>query len=95
MFWAVFELKDLARVEGACVFLRSGVMSNQGMGVASGDACAVLLPRGRGKPRGGVRGRSLGDACAETVGGRPDSPLFRFAILRGSGSGGGSGGWSL
>lgn len=51
-------------------------------------------PRG-GARLAGVMGRGLEGACAKAVGGRPDSPLFRFAILRGSGSGGGGGGWSL
>lgn len=65
------------------------------VGVAKAHACAVLLLRWWGVPKARGRGRGLRGACAEAVGGRPDSPLFDFAILRGSGSGGGSGGWSL
>lgn len=66
------------------------------VGVVFRDACAVLLQLGVGRAQsGGIGRRGLRGACAEAVGGRPDSPLFGFAILRGSGSGGGSGGWSL
>lgn len=90
-----FELNDLARLEGACVFLRLAVVSNQEGGRGCRERLRVAPPKGWGEPRTGVSGRGLRGACAEAVGGRPDSPLFGFAILLGSGSGGGGGGWSL
>lgn len=99
MLRAVFEGW---RVEGSGVSRRRlripsavGCDPIREVGVASGDAWAVLLRLGVGRARARVRGRDLRGACAEAVGGRPDSPLFGFAILLGSGSGGGSGGWSL
>lgn len=90
-----FELKGLARLESACVFLPLGVESKREGGRGFRERLRVAPPKGWGDPRTGVSGRGLRGACAEAVGGRPDSPLFGFAILLGSGSGGGSGGWSL
>lgn len=81
-------------MEGACVVLWRKAVSNPGSGCGHWNACAVLI-LGGGARLAGVMGRGLEGACAKAVGGRPDSPLFRFAILRGSGSGGGGGGWSL
>lgn len=96
MFRAVFEFKDLARLEGACVFLQPEMVSNQRSGRGFRARLRDAPSTGGGaSPMLGVRGRGLRGACAEAVGGRPHSPLFGFAILRGSGSGGGSGGWSL
>lgn len=92
---AVFESKRLVRPEGACVFLRSRVVANQGSGRGFRGRLRSALSTGNGVSPKAIRGRGLRGACAEAVGGRPDSPLFGFAILRGSGSGGGSGGWSL
>lgn len=98
MIREVFEPKRPMRDEGACVFLPSGVLANQGSGRVFTGRLRSAPPTGVGQSRseaGGIRRRGRRDACAEAVGGRPDSPLFKFAILRGSGSGGGSGGWSL
>lgn len=84
----------MAPLERACVVLQQKAESNLGSECGPWDAC-VVLPIGGGARLAGVMGRGLEGACAKAVGGRPDSPLFRFAILRGSGSGGGGGGWSL